>query len=40
MSNFCLNTKTEIIAVKTMPIPPQIAYAIPSGIVLRANYKK
>lgn len=39
-SSFCLNTTTDTTAVSTMPKPPQMAYATPSGMVLRASAKQ
>lgn len=39
-SSRCLNTTTEIAAVKMMPTPPHMAYATPNGIALSAKEKK
>ena len=40
ISGICLNIMAPVIAISVIPIPDQIAYAIPTGTVLNTSDKK
>lgn len=40
ISGICLNKMAPVIVISVIPIPAQIAYAIPTGIVFNTSDKK